>query len=89
MINKTFSQKIPEDLNRKLITICPKCLKPIYGADIEINELINSEINCWPVNFIYFHTYNQFSNHALILYIDSNMSVRGQEVSDFIKFEEK
>ena len=89
MINKTFTQKLPEDLNRKLITYCPKCLKPIYGADIEIHKLINSIVNRWPVNFVYFHTYNQFPKHALILYIDSNMSVRGQEVSDFIKLEER
>ena len=89
MINRTFTQKLPAFLNRKLITFCPKCRKPIYGADIEIPKLINSDVNRWPVNFVYCHTYNQFPKHALILYIDSDMSVRGQEVSDFIKFEEK
>jgi len=89
MVNITFTQKLPEFLNKKLITFCPTCRKPIYGADIEVQRLINSDVNRWPVNFVHCHSYNQFPKHALILYIDSDMSVRGQEVSDFIKFEEK
>ena len=40
MVNRTFTQKLPEFLNRKLITFCPKCRKPIYVADIEIPTLI-------------------------------------------------
>ena len=88
MVNRTFTQELPEFLNRKLIIFCPKCLKPIYGADIDVLKLINSN-NRWPVNFVHCHTYNQFPKHALILCIDSDMSVRGQEVSDFIKLEEK
>ncbi len=87
MINKTFTQKLPELLDKKLITFCPKCLKPIYGVDIEIHKLINSDVNRWPVNFVHCHAYNQIPRHALILYLDSDISVRGQEVSDFIKFE--
>ncbi len=89
MVNRTFTQELPEFLNRKLITFCPKCLKPIYGADIDALKLFNSDVNRWPVNFVHCHAYNQFPKHILILYIDSDMSVRGQEVSDFIKFEEK
>ena len=89
MVNKTFSQELPEFLNKKLITFCPKCLKPIYGEDIEVNDLLNSDDNRWPKNFVHCHSHNQFSNHALILYIDSDLKVRGQEVSDYFKFEEK
>jgi len=89
MVNRTFTHELPEFLNRKLITFCPKCLKPIYGTDIDALKLINSDVNRWPVNFVHCHAYNQFPKHALILYIDSDLSVRGQEVSDFIKLEEK
>ena len=88
MVNKTFSQELPEFLNKKLITFCPKCLKPIYGEDIEVDHLVNSADSLWPVNFVHCHSYNQFPTHALILYIDSKMKIRGQEVSDFFKFEE-
>ena len=88
MVNKSFTQKLPAFLNRKRITFCPKCLKPIYGADIDVRKLINSNLNRWPLNFVHCHAYDRYPKHALILYIDSDMSVRGQEVSDFILIEE-
>jgi len=71
-------------LMKKLLTICPVCKKPIYGRDIDILSLINSKIDHWPVNYAYCHAYNNYPLHSLTIYLDSNFSVRGHEISDFV-----
>ena len=74
-------------LMRKLIAICPVCKKPIYGRDVDILSLISSKIDHWPINYVYCHTYNNYPLHSLTIYLDSNFSVRGYEISDFIAIE--
>ncbi|MFX1497519.1 MAG: hypothetical protein ACFFBH_08330 [Promethearchaeota archaeon] len=67
---------------KKLITICPVCKMHIYGKDINILNLSNIKADSWPLNYIYYHTYNDYPLHSLTLYLDSHFSVRGYEVSD-------
>ncbi|MBA7512386.1 hypothetical protein ES705_04391 [subsurface metagenome] len=74
-------------LIRKLLTICPVCQKKIYGKDIDILNIDTSKINHWPLRYIHCHTSNNVPLHALTLYLDSGFSVRGNEVSNFIKIE--
>ena len=74
-------------LIRKLLTICPVCQKRIYGKDIDILKIDLSKINHWPLRYIHCHKTNSVPLHALTIFLDSNFSVRGNEVSEFIKVE--
>ena len=76
-------------LMRKLMTICPVCGKQIYGRDIDINDIkiSKSQINHWPLKYIHCHAHNNMPMHALMLYIDANFSVRGLEISNFVKIQ--
>ena len=74
-------------LVRKLLTICPVCQKRIYGKDIDILKIDSSKINHWPLRYIHCHKTSSVPFHALTLFLDANFSVRGNEVSEFIKIE--
>lgn len=74
-------------LMRKLLAICPACKKKIFGNEIDVTQLDISKINHWPVRYVHCHSYNNVPIHALTLYIDANFSVRGQEVSNFVKIQ--
>ena len=74
---------------RKLISICPTCGKQIYGRDIDISQIekTKSKIDHWPIRYVHCHTYERFPMHALLIYIDANFSVRGEESSNFVKIQ--
>ena len=74
-------------LIRKLLTICPACKKRIYGKDIDILKIDPSKVNHWPLRYTHCHSNKNIPMHALTLFIDSGFSVRGNEVSNFIKIE--
>ena len=74
-------------LIRKLFTICPVCKKKIYGRDIDILKIDTLKITYWPLRYIHCHTNNGVPLHALTIFIDSNFSVRGNEVSNYLKIE--
>jgi len=67
--------------------ICPLCKKNIYGKDIDITEIDTSNIKRWPFSIVYCHAHNNNSLHALIIYLDANFSIRGREVSGFLKIQ--
>ncbi|MFX1279628.1 MAG: hypothetical protein ACFFA3_09435 [Promethearchaeota archaeon] len=74
-------------LIRKLLLICPVCQKRIYGKDIDILKIDLSKINHWPLRYIHCHKTNNVPLHALTIFLDANFSVRGNEVSDYIKID--
>ena len=74
-------------LMKKLLVICPVCRKPIHGRDIDINKIDKNNVHHWPLTFTHCHTYNQVPLHALTVFLDSNFSVRGKQVSNFIKIQ--
>ena len=74
-------------LMKKLIAICPVCKKQIYGRDIDINHIDTKKIRSWPLRYVHCHSDDNTPLHALTMYIDANFSVRGREVSDFIKIQ--
>ncbi|MFX1573143.1 MAG: hypothetical protein ACFFB0_10375 [Promethearchaeota archaeon] len=87
MKEKLSDSRIHPFLFRKLLTICPVCKKKIYGRDIDILKIDTSKITHWPLRYIHCHTNNDIPLHALTIFIDSNFSVRGNEVSSFLKIE--
>ena len=89
MVNYLIKPKDNLILMKKLLTVCPICKKSIYGKDIDLSNLLSKKIDHWPLNFVHCHSHNGFPLHALTIYIDANLSVRGHEVSDFIKVEKK
>ena len=74
---------------RKLISICPICGKQIYGRDIDISQIekSKSKIDHWPIRYVHCHAHERFPMHALMIYIDANFSVRGEESSNFVKIQ--
>ncbi|MHA2391303.1 MAG: hypothetical protein ACXAEX_04985 [Promethearchaeota archaeon] len=74
-------------LIRKLLIICPVCNKRIYGEDIDILNIDRSKVSHWPLRYIHCHTNNNVPFHALTIFLDANFSVRGNEVSNFVKVE--
>jgi len=74
-------------LMKKLIAICPICKKQIYGRDIDINCIDKEKIRNWPLRYVHCHSDNNTPLHALTMYLDANLCVRGREVSDFIKIQ--
>jgi len=73
----------------KILTICPLCEKKICAKDINIEEIELSKIKIFPFNYIYIHSHNQFSPHALIIYFDAHFNVRGREVAKFTNLKTK
>ena len=74
-------------LMRKLLTICPICKRPIYGKDIDISKIKKSKITHWPITYTHCHSDGTTPLHAITLYLDANFSVRGEEVSHFVKIQ--
>ncbi|MBA7663951.1 hypothetical protein ES703_71999 [subsurface metagenome] len=87
MKEKNMDSETRAFLIRKLLIICPVCQKRIYGKDIDILKIDASKIDHWPLRYIHCHTSNNVPLHALTLYLNSGFSVRGNEVSNFIKIE--
>jgi hypothetical protein len=71
------------------MTVCPVCKKQIYGRDIDINKIVKSKskIDHWPLSYVHCHDNTNFPMHALMIYIDANFSVRGLEISNFVKIQ--
>lgn len=75
---------------KKLIALCPKCRKFIYPADIDVNKLINSDADRWPIKFLHYHIndsrmlvssfFRSIPEHAITLYLHSDMVIRSIEV---------
>lgn len=76
-------------LMRKLMAICPVCGMLIFGRDIDLSHLDPANINHWPVSYTHCHSHKEVPMHALTLYLDSNFSVRGSEVSNYVKIQKK
>ena len=74
-------------LTRKLLCICPTCKRRIFGADIGITHLDFSKVKKWPQQFIHCHRDKEHPLHALTIYIDANFSIRGREVTEFVKIQ--
>ncbi|MFW9773969.1 MAG: hypothetical protein ACFFEO_17590 [Candidatus Thorarchaeota archaeon] len=87
MENNLRKTEVRSFLIRKLLTICPVCNKRIYGKDIDILNIDISKINHWPLRYIHCHKNNDVAVHALTIFLDTNFSVRGKEVSKFVKIE--
>ena len=87
MEKNLISKEARKFLIRKLLTICPVCQKRIYWRDIDILKIDLSKINHWPLRYIHCHRTNSVPFHALTIFLDANFSVRGKEVSEFIKIE--
>ena len=64
------------------------CNKRIYGKDIDILNIDKSKDKHWPLRYIHCHTNKDISIHALTIFLDANFSVRGNEVSKFVKIED-
>jgi hypothetical protein len=87
MEKNLVSKEARKSLIRKLLTICPVCQKRIYGKDIDILKIDFSKINHWPLRYIHCHRTSNVPFHALTIFLDANFSVRGNEVSEYIKIE--
>ncbi|MFW9773547.1 MAG: hypothetical protein ACFFEO_15460 [Candidatus Thorarchaeota archaeon] len=87
MEQKLEKTELRSFLIRKLLTICPVCNKRIYGKDIDILNIDKSKVNHWPLRYIHCHTNKDVPIHALTIFLDANFSVRGNEVSNFVKIE--
>lgn len=74
-------------LIRKLLTICPVCEKRIYGKDIDILKIDKSKISHWPLRYVHCYVNKNIPLHTLTIFLDADLSVRGSEVSSFIKIE--
>lgn len=83
----SLNSKTRSDLTRKLLAICPVCKKRIYGKDIDILKIDIPKINHWPLRYTHCHAYNHISLHAITLFLDKDFSVRGNEVSNFVKID--
>ncbi|MFX1274657.1 MAG: hypothetical protein ACFFBP_02725 [Promethearchaeota archaeon] len=71
-------------LVKKLLAICPHCKKQIYGNDINLANIDKTKIKSWPLPYVYCHSHENWPMHALTMYLDSTLTVRAREVSDYI-----
>lgn len=84
-------------LAKKLIATCPVCQKRIYGGTLGLNELDVSHIKHFPFAYTYVHSHDQspslaameqqLSKHAITLFFDANLAVRGIEESITLKID--
>ena len=87
MNNLSLNSKTRNLLIKKLLTICPVCKKRIYGKDLDIIKIDLSEIKYWPMRYTHCHASNDKPLHAITLFLDKDFSVRGNEISNFIKID--
>jgi len=73
----------------KILTICPLCEKKICANDIIIEEIELSKIKTFPFNYIYIHSYKKYPPHALLIYFDAHLNVRGRKVAKFTNLKTK
>jgi len=84
-------------LAKKLLCTCPVCQKRIYGGTLGLNELDVSRIKHFPFAYTYVHSHDQIdvhnemaqqlSKHAITLFFDANLAVRGVEESFSLKID--
>lgn len=89
-----------EFLAKKLLCTCPICQKRIYGNTLGIEKLDMTNINKFPFAYTYVHACESNSNpnqgmeleiaaerHAVTLFFDANLTVRGIEQSPCVKID--
>jgi len=84
-------------LAKKLICTCPICQKRIYGGTLGLNEIDISRIKHFPFAYTYVHSHDQppmsnsietqLQKHAITLFFDANLTVRGVEESVSLKID--
>ena len=93
-------QSIRESLAKKLLCTCPICQKRIFGNTLGIDKLDISTIRQFPFAYTYVHSCEinskpeQINNlevvekrHAVTLFFDANLTVRGIEQSPWVKID--
>lgn len=76
-----------QELSSTELTVCPLCKKKIYRKDINFQEINKTEIENYPFPYIYFHSYLDFPPHVLIMYLDSDLRVRGKKATKYFVIE--
>lgn len=87
MEENLINSKFRTFLIRKLLTTCPVCKMRIYGKDIDILNINMSKIEHWPMRYTHCHKYKNTPLHGITLFLDEDFSVRGNEVSNYIKID--
>ena len=70
-------------LKERRLTKCPECGKQIYTRDIEAEKIDLSKISNFPFSYIHVHSHDGKGPHALLMYFDANLTVRGRKVPKF------
>lgn len=74
-------------LAKKLLCQCPICQKKIYGGTLDLNNIDVSKIKHFPFSYTYIHSEPNALKHAITLYFDANLTLRGVEESNLMKME--
>ncbi|TXT61912.1 MAG: hypothetical protein BAJALOKI1v1_1080014 [Promethearchaeota archaeon] len=67
----------------KILTICPLCNKTIYASEIDFEDIDLSKLNSYPFDYVYVHSTEKYPLHALLMYFDAHLNVRGRKVAKF------
>jgi hypothetical protein len=87
-------------LAKKLLCTCPICQKRIYNTTLGLEKIDLSRINQFPFAYTYVHScesgaaqnsmdQNEIiqAQHAVTLFFDANLTVRGLEHSPWVKID--
>ncbi len=68
----------------EIVVKCPACNKKIYPTDINLDKINTAEITNFPFPYLHIHSYDDCIPHALLMYIDRDLKVRGRKVIKFL-----
>ncbi|MCP4763312.1 MAG: hypothetical protein GY870_16175 [archaeon] len=73
----------------KIYAICPICAKEILATDLKIDRIDLDKIEVFPFPITFCHSCDNSKNdlHAVNIYLDANLSVRGIEPSQYVIFD--
>ncbi len=82
-------QNTVKNFGGKLLCQCPVCKEKIFGGHLGLNDINVDQIKAFPFSYTYCHgDKNQRNLHAITLYLDAQLKVRGVEASELLKISE-
>lgn len=86
---RRLKENTPENGKEKPIAECQLCKRKIYLSELELDNIDISSIQTFPFSYIHVHSSNGNQPHALLMYLDRELKVRGRKPSDFLKIQDK
>jgi hypothetical protein len=88
IMDETKERNMNNPSPNKTLIICPLCKKQIKGSDINFEKIDITQIKNFPFAYVHIHSNKKNSPHAILLYFDAQLKIRGKKVAKFTNIRE-